>query len=274
MPRYYGPRRGKSAKRTLNLVSRKKRNTMRSFSNTDSEGNAFTIGPRALTVRGDTGAYCLFSPTANYLGGNAVEASTRNTNQPYIRGFKENMHVRSNTAVAWQWRRICFTIKGPDLRTYVEAPQILPVNEQLPYYNDNGMQRLWFNQVPNRGTNSVTEWNDLIFKGRQGLDWDDLLSAPVDTNQVTLKSDKTRIIRSGNNNGVCMEMNRWYPMNATLYYEQDESGGGIDWNFYSAVSNKGMGDYYILDIINGNLDATDADLLTITATSSLYWHEK
>lgn len=63
-------------------------------------------------------------------------------------------------------------------------------------------------------------------------------------------------------------------MNSNLVYGDDESALTEGSTNFSTTSKAGMGDYYILDLINAGTGGTASDLLRIDCTSSLYWHEK
>jgi hypothetical protein len=114
----------------------------------------------------------------------------------------------------------------------------------------------------------------LLYKGLAGKDWDDLIVAPVDTSRISVKFDKTWTIQSGNSNGVVRERKLWHPMNKNIVYDDDENGDVEQASYFSVDSKAGMGDYYVVDIIQPGTGATSSDLLQISTNSTLYWHEK
>lgn len=63
-------------------------------------------------------------------------------------------------------------------------------------------------------------------------------------------------------------------MRHNLVYDDDEAGSGESTSVYSVDNKQGMGDYFVVDIIQAGIGGTSSDLLSINATSTLYWHEK
>lgn len=118
------------------------------------------------------------------------------------------------------------------------------------------------------------QWLTVMFKGLQGVDWDDFITAPIDTNRVDLKFDKTWVYRSGNERGIIKETKMWHPMNKNLFYDDDESGAGENTKNFSVRDKRGMGDYHIFDLFSQGSSGNTTDLLKIRFTSTMYWHEK
>ena len=178
--------------------------------------------------------------------------------------------MQTNTGSAWQWRRICFTMKGDNLyqtdgsnlRWSLMATEVGGVT---------GMVRV-LNSVS--GSTAGSTLVDLLFRGKFGQDWNNLMSAPLDRNQITVKYDKTRTVQSGNSDGVLRTFSRWHPMAHNLVYGDDENGSYEDTRRYSASGKAGMGDYYVVDIVNSALGSDPTDQLILGINSTLYWHEK
>lgn len=63
-------------------------------------------------------------------------------------------------------------------------------------------------------------------------------------------------------------------MNKNLVYDDDESGEQEQGAYTSVDSKAGMGDYYVLDLVQSGTGGSTSDLFLITANSTLYWHEK
>jgi hypothetical protein len=63
-------------------------------------------------------------------------------------------------------------------------------------------------------------------------------------------------------------------MNKNIYYEDDESGSTMNTNPFSVESNRGMGDYYIVDIFRANPGTTATDTLDFECNGTYFWHEK
>lgn len=183
-----------------------------------------------------------------------------------MRGLKEVINLQTNTGVPWLWRRICFTAKG----RFLDNAQ----NTAAPLYSYTSAGYLRTN----------TDWfaNDVqkqpllnpLFRGKEGQDWSNFMSAPVDTERVTLKYDKITTLQSGNQSGIARTYKRWHPMNKNLNYDDDEDGGKEQTNNMSVQTKSGMGDYYVLDIITSGAASSTTDQLLWDPTASLYWHEK
>jgi len=265
------------SKRTvLNATSRKKRNGMLSWSNTAQTGASQTVGVGPAYVNGVGSGFFLWLATANDLtnGGGGVntvsQEAARTSTTCYMRGLSEKLRIQTNSGLPWFWRRICFTFRGP-FYPATDSPTQSP-----RFFQDtsNGIVRLWFNTDVNNTPNLRNQIDGLIFKGAKGVDWNDVIVAPTDTRRITVKYDKTRILRSGNANGTVKECNMWHPMNKNLVYDDDESGDQEAASYQSVDSKAGMGDYYVLDLISAGTGGSTSDGLLIQANSTLYWHEK
>lgn len=266
-----------SNKRVLNLTSRKKRDTMLSYTNTtvtNPVGNAtYNTGP--ATLRGDQTYIFAWVPTARSLSDSAgvtnsvSEISQRTSTSCYMRGLKEAVNIRTNSSNAWQWRRICFTFKGYNL---------------YPNDNANNTPFQYFSEVTNLGMvrtmnnlNTNTKGDRLLermFRGSQNVDWLNVFNAPIDTTRVSVMSDRTRTIASGNDSGVLRTYKQWYPMNKNLVYNDDEVGDHMANSYLSTHGKPGMGDYYVVDFFQCSDGADQSDLMTVLPEATLYWHEK
>ncbi|AGU67664.1 capsid protein [Gerygone associated gemycircularvirus 3] len=275
--RTYRKKGAMSKKRILNLTSRKKRDTMLTWTNTTTSGGQVSPRPDAAYVKGDTGGSFLWVPTARDLvvGSNlatiALE-SARTSTTCYMRGLSEKLRLSTSSGVPWFHRRICFTFKGaqPFQSNFTGDTG----SNQLYLENSNGLTRLMFNQAVTIPPNYQNQINSVIFKGAQGVDWSDVIIAPIDTRRISLKYDRTWTYRSGNANGTVMEKKMYHPMNKNIVYDDDESGTSETTSYYSVDSKAGMGDYYVWDIFTSGPGGTATDLLRCDISSTLYWHEK
>lgn len=262
-------------KSILNKTSTKKRDTMLSFSNTGSTGNSQTVAASSFTVSGNSLGYSLWCPTARDLytttGGNLrFKESLRTSTTCFMRGLSEKIRVQSSSGLPWMWRRICFAIRGQYFLSPSTATQVY-----RPYAESSaGFVRQWFNILINNDTLTSAQLNALLFKGQAGQDWNDFIIAPIDTRRVDLKFDKTWKLHSGNQSGVFTEKNLWHPMNKNLNYDDDENGTEMTDQFYSVDDKRGMGDYYVVDIVVPGKGGSATDIIDISSTASLYWHEK
>lgn len=267
-------------KRILNLTSTKKRNTMLTVTNSNPDGTTSSSAKlTGTTVNGTDGAFFVFCPTAQDLTtvagniGSIAQQASRTATTCYMRGFSEHLRIQTSSAVPWFHRRICFAARGS---IFMGPGTGTPIATYRPYYDDpsRGLTRYFLNAANNNQTSFNNLMQSILFKGNYNQDWNDLITAPVDNTRVDLKYDRTFIYRSGNNVGIVKEHKLWHPMNKNLVYDDDEAGDTESTNYYSVNDKRGMGDYFIIDIIQPGEGATVSDLMRINATSSLYWHEK
>lgn len=262
-------------KKMLNLTSTKKRDTMSNYTNlTTSVDGGTTFYSDNTILNGGRLYGFVWCPTARTGAsggdaapkGSAIDASTRTSTTCYMRGLKERIQIQTSSGVAWQWRRICFTTKDPTFDALQQT------DAKLYVYTSAGYSR-----VTNDWWNKPTLQNFVegrVFKGQKGIDWTNYFSAPLDSSRITIKSDTTRIMQSGNTNGILKNYNMWHPMNKNLVYDDDEVGGVETTGNMSTKGKAGMGDYMILDLIGSGTGGTSADKLSWAPTASLYWHEK
>lgn len=279
--RRYTKRRPMSKRSILNLTSKKKRDTMLSWSNTDTGGQVKGAGTGSYFTNGIRTGWTVYCPTARDLtntSGNpnsVAEMPDRTATTCYMRGLAEHIRIETTTALPWLHRRICFTVRGNTPFHNIISGDNSPVNFNFNRAETtNGWVRTFIDLNFNNSPQTFAQQRALLFKGAEGIDWDDVLTAPVDTSRVTLFSDKTYRISSGNQSGVIRERKMWHPMNKNLTYADDESGDSMDTNIYSVTDKRGMGDYFIVDIFNPGAGGTVGDTLRMKSVSSLYWHEK
>lgn len=209
--------------------------------------------------------------------GNAALDATRTATRCFMRGLRERIFLQQAGSRPIRWRRICFTFSG------LEIINPLPQNGgsgnpgSLWYESTAGYHRAMVQLFPSTGDTNVV-WQQLLtilFRGENGKDWSDIMMAQVDNRRVVPKYDKVRTIRSGNDEGNMKEMKLWHPMNKTLIYNDEESGGdklrGVT---LSANNRQSMGDYYIIDLFDFGAGSDDTSGLQINCQSGLYWHER
>lgn len=197
----------------------------------------------------------------------------------YMKGFRENLRIQTSSGLPWFHRRICFTLKGPNPFNVYSPGDFSdtsePINKNRAFMETSqGFQRLWLNQENNNATNTRNDQWELLFKGIVQVDWNDLIVAPVDTTRVSLKFDKTWTIQSGNQYGIVKERKLWHGMHKGLTYGDEETGNSKSSDHFSTTSKIGMGDYYVVDIIQPGTGGGGADLIEIQSNSTMYWHEK
>lgn len=268
-----------SKRRILNITSKKKQDNMLSFSNSASDGTGTTIRAGGLFANGLTPyAMTMFSPTARSLvtAGNtnlAVDTADRTASVCYMRGYKENLRIQTSSPLPWIWRRIVFTNKGATFQQQLASDTVSP--KYLPYSDTSvGMARLWHNLTATGATNTIAGFNGVMFRGTYQQDWNDVITAKVDTSRITVMSDRCQTIRSSNNNGHFSERKLWYPMNKNIVYDDDEAGAAETPSYYSTDAKAGMGDVYIADYFVPGVGGAASDLINVNCTATLYWHEK
>lgn len=220
-----------------------------------------------------TGATFLWCATArDFTAGtgnapNVTLQSARTATSCYMRGLKEKIEIQTSTGLPWQWRRICFTVKGA-----LQNFNATPLEVETTY----GEQRLLYNlnsgsTVDNNQLNLV---RNAIFRGQYGIDWTSVLNAQTDPTRVSVKYDRTTVISSGNTSGKLKLCNLWHSMNKSLIYDDDENGDLMTTSKYSTIGRQGMGDYLVVDFIVGGIGGTTSDLMTFNPCATLYWHER
>ncbi|AXL65874.1 putative capsid protein [Spider associated circular virus 2] len=270
-----------TSKRILNLTATKKRDTMLTYTNVSSDaangGTTYrTDVPAVLTGGQDVNSVraLLWCATArdNTISsannrGTAFDQAARTSTTPYMIGLKEAIEIQVSTGMPWQWRRICFTYKGP-------IGLALGTSQNISTETSNGWVRLVNDITGNPGGGQQYILFEKLFKGQNTQDWNDAMTAKVDNTRVTLKYDKTCTLASGNEDGFIRKYNKWHPMRKTLVYNDDELGGGEAAQVFSTQGKAGMGDYYVLDLFRARTGSTSSDQLSFRPESTLYWHEK
>jgi len=241
--------------------------------NTSGDAGA-TFLNSAATLKGGRTYIMPWIPTARDMS-NAVDdpnsvtqRSARTSTVCYMRGLKERIQIQTNNGMSWQWRRICFTYRGNG----VYSGSVGDPTRQIVRETSAGFARVvvdWGNSTP-----VVNPLISHLFRGTQDRDWRSYFTAPTDNTRVTVQYDKTRILTSGNANGIMRNYNNWFPMNKNLVYDDEEDGLEEDSVNLSSSGKAGMGDYYVVDIISAGTGSTASDLMSFDPEATLYWHEK
>lgn len=254
---------------------------MMSLTNTTASGagNASVIAG-ATYVKGDTNGQYWFCPTARLPSiksgpaGSMINQATRTSTTCFMRGFQESLRIQTSSSIPWFHRRIAFCSKDPVFRQYSSLDT--PVNP-VSVSNQNvsrGYTRVWINNAVNNSPNTETARLGVIFRGSEGLDWDNVATARLDGRRIDIKYDKTTIIRSGNERGTVVTRKYWHSMNKNLVYDDDEIADVTEGFQFSARDKRGMGDFFVYDIFIVGTGGGASDLLKIDSTSTLYWHER
>lgn len=254
-------------RRILNVTSTKKRDNVLVKGITDDATDETPLG-QPYVMTGDNFYGFLWSPSARV---NRVEVSehSRTMSDTYVPGFKERVELETNNGANWQWRRIIFAAKGPELRI------AFPIGTLYQHDNENGVQRAVWNFLSGLeiGEEAREPLEDLLFEGQAGKDWIHRFTAKVDNKRVTLLSDSTRKLSSGNDNGRFFTSRRWTPVRKRIVYDDDEDGDDKTLAVWSTVGKPGLGDIYICDYI-GCAGGAVTDTLEFTPQCTYYWHER
>lgn len=265
-------------KRILNVTSRKKRDTMLSWSK-KSDSIPQAIGPYIMDPAPGNGGMSnvfLWMPTFRDLDkglsgtpGGVSDPATRTASTCYMRGLKESIEIQTSSGMAWQWRRICFTSKDPGA---VFGSQIAVALD-----TSNGYAR-YIRQLASADAADAAALETLrgiVFRGQIGRDWSSYITAPVDNSRVTVRYDRTMTFQSGNQTGVVRKIKMWHAMNSNLVYDDDENGASNTYtNGFSTSGKAGMGNFFVMDVFMPGIGATSADKLSFDPCATLYWHEK
>lgn len=201
------------------------------------------------------------------IKGTLFDLAARTSTAPYMIGLKEAIEIQVSTGMPWQWRRICFTFKGPLGLTYDTGTSVATETT-------SGWARV-VNQISgNQGSGQQYILFEKLFRGQNTQDWNDIMTAKVDNTRVTLRYDKTCSLASGNEDGFIRKYNRWHDMHKTLVYDDDELGGGMNARTFSTEGKAGMGDYYVVDMFRARMGSSATDQLSFMPESTLYWHER
>lgn len=225
-----------------------------------STAGAVTGGGTTIT-EGTNRLYSIWCASARQMSVDNGGESLRERQLTYSRGLKEKIIINISLTSFWKWRRIVFTKKGA----------ILPALANPPFNQDpvQGMRRV-INYLP--GSNQVNV-SALIFDGQEGVDWNDIFTAKVDTKRVGLKYDRTINLNSPGGVGMTRTFNMWHPTNKNLLYNDDENGILTQNSVFSTDGPAGMGDLFVVDIIQ-RYSGTNSGELQFIPEATYYWHEK
>lgn len=236
-----------SKRRILNFTSTKKRDNLGYY-----DPDNVTSGERTIpSTNSNTVNVYLFSPTARQYE-NSDDPTDRSRQIVYWKGVREIGNLTTDTSVPWEWRRIVFEAKA------------LRVNEAHGL-TSNGYRRVTapFGDLPTL---------NIIFEGAATSDRSRLMDGKVDTNLVKLHYDKKVVLRSGNDGIHYHNYKHYFPLNANMYYADDESSDSMISSNWCSNTRKGMGNIFIIDLFR--CVSSGNHQLKWTPGATVYWHEK
>lgn len=254
-----------SRRRILQIATTKKQDNRLTFSNVDSPAVAPT--QKSVIMVGGVTYMIPYIPTAqdrSHAVGQNLD-HYRDSDDVYMRGYKERLRFTTNNPTSWTHRRVCFTLKGNAIINSVSATSPLWL-EASP----NGWVRT---ATQANGTGLGTAITNEIFKGQVGVDWTNYFTAPLDTQRITVMYDKTFHYRSGNDQPHVHDVKLWHAMNKNFFYRDDEFGNNESTGVVHSSSRRGMGDYYIVDFFE-SLSQDTEDVAQLHYEGTLYWHER
>lgn len=259
-------RRMMSKRRILNITSVKKHDNMLPTS-TGPDGSF--PAQRGFIAAGNVTTMLVWCPTARGrdLNADANAVSLRTTDLCYMRGLKEKVNIQNyndnvaNFAANWKWRRIVFTAKG----LYNNLGSSIDFLE-----TSNGYVRLLADQSASVFGSVITSQ---LFQGVLNTDWNNPFTAKTDTTKYRVLYDKTFSLSGGNGAKRFWNFNMWHGFNKNLQYANEEQGKGETVNNYSTNGRPGMGDVYVVDLLQCAQN-TAADTILFEPEATLYWHEK
>lgn len=264
-------RRPMSRRRLLNVTSTKKSDTMMPVV-VDTSGVG-TDGPLLVTPEETGGGFnSLFIPSAR----NFTDYSTpygRESGTIYARGYKDRIHVTVSGGATWSWRRTAFLMKGPRLRNFFLDNSVGQQYDGLgPSAGETPARTI--GPMPDQIATLIRAY---IYRGTQGVDWYDPLTASLDKTKITVLSDKVISINPGNESGRSRKYKFWTPINKNIVYGGHESSEIRVGSAYSTEALPGAGDLYIFDQVvrdTPNASGSIAPTLRFSPEGTFYWHER
>lgn len=231
---------------------------------TTTIGGAFTDAGFSTAVDG-AGAL-IFCPTYRFLGvdvsGSATNSTAERTSQYcYYRGVKENIIFTVAGPSPVRWRRIVFETTSTLFGSSFYSSTIPGVG---------GRARPMSTLV---GQTEFVTLTELIYKGTQTADWNNIFDAKIDTQRIKIHSDKAMVINPGNASGSTRIHKQWTPLNKTMCYGDDELGDDDQSSPFCSLRPNNMGNIFIVDLFEPTVGTTGTRI-NFNPQTTVYWHEK
>lgn len=189
---------------------------------------------------------------------------TRNKRDVFWKGFAENVRFDTNSPNPLLVRRVVFS-----------TPYVIDLTGPI---NDNTTQPT---RVVGNGKHFIGLGNgnksvdvlELILAGRNQQDWNDPMTAKIDTTRVRVMSDKTMTIRSGNTGDSFKQFKFYDRVNRKMVYDDEENANGVQGSGWAATSYAGQLQNIYCVYLMLNLSSTSMNL-NFHQMRTAYWHEK
>jgi len=115
--------------------------------------------------------------------------------------------------------------------------------------------------------------NELLFAGTFNVDWIDGIHAKIDARRWKVHSDKSFVVKSGNQAEALMNRRFYDPINRNVQYDDEENGTTMTTSGWAAFSSTGhqQNVYVIYQVYNPNSVQVGPG---VSIQRTLYWHEK
>nr|QTE03664.1 MAG: capsid protein [Gemycircularvirus] len=269
-------------KRIINTMAKKKRDTMvnayASGANPDpatvasnfGTGIIITAAPSGL--KGNNTHMFIFNPMRRTLvPSNAYYSAARTSSDVFAVGFSEKFEIIPSDSSCWLWRRIVVSQKELWGTSAVQAQ----TGAQAPSGNTN-------RQLIDIGMTSSTqafqdvydEVLDKLFAGVAVTDWNNTMTARIDTRRFTVHTDKTRRLTSGNAASSPRTIRTYTKFNRMMYFDDEENGTTISPSYNLVTDKRGMGTITVFDLFQCPAPIAPTSQITVGVNSTMYWHEK
>lgn len=264
-------------------MAKKKRDTMvnayASGSNPDPATVASTFGGGIVItaapsgLKGTPGTHMfIFNPMRRTLvPSNAYYSAARTSSDVFAVGFSEKFEIIPSDSSCWIWRRIVVSQKEVWGTAAVQAQ----MGAQAPSGNTT-------RQLIDIGMTSSTqafqdvydEVLDKLFAGVATTDWNNTMTARIDTRRFTVHTDKTRRITSGNAASSPRTIRTYTKFNKMMYFDDEENGTTMSPSYNLVTDKRGMGTITVFDLFQCPAPLVATSNITVGVNSTMYWHEK
>lgn len=264
-----------SRRRVLNITTVKKQDNMLNWVPTTASNPAGGGSPTDYITSADSTVHSfLFCPTYRQLSSDPLgqdDSSGRTKQNTFARGYRETSTLRVAGPTPFRMRRIVFAMKAIDPALIKATSSLFTTDFYQHATSGTGYTRLMADlSSTSFGVAPVTEF---LFKGLQNADWYSPFNAKLDTQRVTVVSDRTYNINPGNQAGRVVILKNWYSLNKRLLYADDEAGNGEYTSGLSTYAKPGMGDLLVLDFLQSIVTDTNTSI-AVNHEGSYYWHER